>query len=74
MSKPYSVKIPIAGHAFVEVEADSEEEAIEKAIEEATISHVEEWEAIKQFNQGNVCYCPRPWVAEAECLEDEDDE
>jgi len=65
MARIYSVKIPIAGHAFLEVEADSEEEAIDKAIDAATIDDVDEWEALKQFNVGNVCFCPSPWEAEA---------
>lgn len=64
----YSVTVPIAGHAIVEVEADSEEEAIEKAIGEVTREHLEGWEPLQQFNRGNVCYCPHPWEAEAEDL------
>ena len=55
-----------AGHAIIDVDAASEEEAIQKAMEEVTIDHIETWEAVKQFNKGNVCYCPRPWEAEAE--------
>ena len=62
----YSVIIPIAGHAVLTVEASSEKEAIEKGMEEAKLTHVEDWECLKQFNQGNVCYCPSPWEAEAE--------
>lgn len=62
----YNVTIPIAGHALLTVEAGSEEEAIQKAIDEATLDNVQEWEAIKQFHKGNVCYCPHPWEAEAQ--------
>jgi hypothetical protein len=62
----YNVVLPIAGHAYLTVEADSPEEAIEKAMDEVTINDIEELEALKQFNQGNVCYCPSPWEAEAE--------
>jgi hypothetical protein len=62
----YNVVIPIAGHAHKAVEADSEDEAIEKAMGEVTIDDIEEWEALRRFNQGNVCYCPSPWEAKAE--------
>ena len=62
----YNVTIPIAGHAFKTVEADSEEEAIEKAMEEVSIDEIDEWGPLMRFNQGNVCYCPSPWEAEAE--------
>lgn len=65
MAREYEVTIPIAGHAFLTVVADSEEEAIEKAMGEVTIDQIESWEPVEQFNQGNVCYCPHPWEAEA---------
>lgn len=67
----YSVLIPMAGHICVEVEADSEEAAIEAAFEsdDLTLKNVTEWEVLKQFNRGNVCYCPSPWDAEAELIE-----
>jgi len=64
--KTWVVTVPIAGHAYVTIEAESEEDAINKAIDTVTLQDVEEWQAIKQFNEGNVCYCPRPWEAEAE--------
>jgi len=35
--------------------------------------HLETWEALGWFHQGNVCYCPPPWEAEAELI-DADDE
>lgn len=62
----YNVTLPIAGHAYVSVEADNEESAIEAALEQVTLGHIEEWEALKRLNMGNVCYCPQPWEAEAE--------
>ena len=74
MAKTYSVTVPIAGHAFIEIEADSEEEAIELAINEVTLENIEEWTSLAQFNRGNVCYCPSPWEAEAECIDDGDGE
>lgn len=66
----YYVTLPIAGHAFLEVEADSEKAAIDKAMEEVTINDIDEWEALEQFNQGNVCHCPSPWEATAEKVEE----
>lgn len=72
--KTWSVRLPIAGHADVEVEAESEADAIEMAFSKVEISNVEEWEALRQFHQGNVCYCPQPWEAEAICQDDDDDE
>lgn len=63
--KTYSVVIPIAGHAFLDVEAESEEDAIDKAIDEVTIDNIEQWEGLRRFNEGNFCYCPTPWEASA---------
>ena len=72
--KTYAITVPIAGHAFVEVEAETEEQAHQKAIEEVTLHHIEEWEALEQFNQGNVCFCPHPWNIEKTMVFDEDGE
>ena len=66
MSKEYNVTIPIAGHAYMTIEADSEEEAIEKAMESITINDVAEWEPLQEVNRGNVCCFPSPWEAIAE--------
>lgn len=63
--KTYEVTIPIAGHAFRTVQANSEEEAIEIAMNEVTLQDVENWDCLSKFNQGNVCYCPHPWQVEA---------
>lgn len=57
----FSITIPIAGHAFMEVEAENEAAAIEKALETVTMDNIDMWEPLEQFNQGNVCYCPQPW-------------
>lgn len=69
--KTYSVTIPIAGHIVLEVEADSEDEAIEKALisDDIRAENIETWEALKAFHSGNICYCPSPWNAEAEEIE-----
>lgn len=65
--KTYNVTIPIAGHAVVQVEANSEEEAIQLAMEsdQLALKSIEYWEPLERFNEGNVCYCPQPWEAEA---------
>jgi hypothetical protein len=70
----YNVCIPIAGHAYIEVTAESEADAKEKAFEAVTIDHVEEWEALEQFNQGNICHCPSPWKVEITDMGEADDE
>lgn len=62
----YNVTIPIAGHAFLRIEAESKEAAINAALEQVTRDNIEEWEPLEQFTQGNVCYCPQPWEIEAE--------
>lgn len=65
MKRTYNVTLPIAGHAIVLVEAENEEAAIDEAINTVTIDDIASWEALEQFHQGNVCYCPCPWEAEA---------
>lgn len=69
--KQYEVTLPIAGHAYLTVEAESPEKAIEMALEE--VKEVDSWEALKQFHQGNICHCPRPWKAEAELIPGDDE-
>ena len=74
--KTYNVIVPFAGHMSIQIDAESEEDAIEKALvsEDLTIENVESWEPMAQFNRGNVCYCPQPWEAEAELAFDEDED
>lgn len=69
MSKTWEVTLPIAGTAYITVEADSEEQAIEKALGEAELAHLHDWEALEKIVQGNVCYAPT-WEASAECVDD----
>lgn len=64
--RTFSVTLPIAGHAFLYVEAEDEKAAINKAMETVTRDDIEEWEALESFTRGNVCYCPSPWEAKAE--------
>lgn len=65
--KTYTVTLPIAGHLVIEVEAENAEAAIQAALvsDQLTSDNIETWEALEQFHQGNVCYCPSPWKAEA---------
>lgn len=64
--KQYTVKIPIAGHFVVEVEAENKAQAIEKAWRADPESGEAAWDMIETFCSGNVCYCPAPWEPEAE--------
>jgi hypothetical protein len=53
----YTVMLPISGKLFVEVEADSEDAAIEAAMQSTlTLDLVEEWEAHREVLRGNVFY------------------
>lgn len=60
--KTWAVTIPMAGHLYVVVEANDEQAAIAAAMAECTIDDLNDWEAL---DEGNVCYCPHPWQAEA---------
>lgn len=59
--KKYYVEIPITGYVSVEVEANSKEEAIEKAWEspDLSLNNVVEWEAHERISKGNVSYAVR---------------
>lgn len=73
--RTFEVTIPIAGHAFISVEAENEEDAISLGMDMVTLDNVEEWETVERFTQGNVCYCPRPWQAQAtDVSRDDEDE
>lgn len=51
----YQVTLPISGYVLVTVEADSESEAIEKALlEDIKLTDIEEWEAHDKVVEGNV--------------------
>ena len=72
--KTYNVVLPIAGHIYVQVEANSEKEAIAAAFDSPDLvaENIESWEVLQKFNSGNVCHCPSPWEASAElALEDD---
>ncbi len=50
----YSVQLPITGYVIVEVEADTSAAAIEAALVSARREEIEEWEAHRHTNRGNV--------------------
>lgn len=54
--KTYTVAVPMTGVIYVNVEADTDAEAIEKALqsEDLKLDNVEEWEYHKKVVQGNV--------------------
>ena len=74
--KKYSVMIPIAAACFLEVKAENENEAIEKALysEELSLDKVEEWEAVKEFCSGNVINVHNSEAYAEEIDEEEDGE
>jgi len=65
----YSVRMPIAGYAVIEVEASNEKEAIGEAQSSISMEHVENWDALKIITEGNVCRAPLN-RAEVELIED----
>lgn len=68
----FNVTLPIAGHLTIEVEAEDEEKAVIAALEGKVEYDAEPtWEVMERFMQGNVCYCPTPWQAEAELIEED---
>lgn len=71
-SKEYWVEIPITGYVIVEVEAESEQEAIEKAFADPDITtdDIEEWNTHEHITQGNVCYALKHSVSAEEVQHD----
>jgi hypothetical protein len=51
----YTVTFPITGKIGIEVEADDEESAIEKAWDETTIDDIFEWEPIRSEADVECC-------------------
>lgn len=54
MNKRYYVQIPLTAVVGVEVEATNEKEALEVAIESATLNDIEEWDMHEIVCEGNV--------------------
>jgi len=74
--KKYGVSIPIAGYIYKEVEANSKEEAKEKAMSESfEDDEIMELDTYDKLVEGNVCYTYHTSVSVdylGDC--DEDDE
>ena len=71
--KTWNVAVPITGIAYVDVQADDEEAAIEAALNSnsLTIDAIETWEAHEHVTQGNFCYAMLN-DAEAELIDDDE--
>ncbi|WP_024516793.1 hypothetical protein [Bradyrhizobium sp. Tv2a-2] len=54
----YSVTVPIAGYAIVEVEAADENDAIDEALGAIDFNDIQEWEAYRHLVRGHVCSAP----------------
>lgn len=55
--KKYGVSIPIAGYVYKEIEAESKEEALEKAFDEGyKDDEIAELDMYDVLVEGNVCY------------------
>ena len=55
--KSYYVTIPITGYVFVDIQAESEDEAKEKAFNSDFCSNdIEEWSTHEKIVEGNVFY------------------
>lgn len=72
MPKRYMVQLPITGVVTVEVDADSEDEAIEKAMNTTPSDDDVTWETHKIVCQGNM-YCGELNEATAEEVESDDE-
>ena len=54
--KIYYLTIPITGIIDIEIEAENEEEATQKAFDEISLDQVAGWQAHENITQGNVFY------------------
>ena len=55
--KKFAVEIPIAGYVYLEVEAETPEDAIEKAFDIGyTDNDIQEMEMFEKLVEGNVCH------------------
>lgn len=65
----YTVQIPIAGYIETEVDAQTEEEAIEKAFNsDLTLDQVTEWDAFTHITEGHTIHIAlndiTAWISE----------
>lgn len=68
--KRYGVTLPIAGHAYVEVEADTKADALALAHASWTDDDINELDSYTHLSTGNVLHVS-PGSADVEELEDE---
>lgn len=67
----YEVTLPISGYVYLTVEAESEDQAIRKALsEEVRPSEIEEWSTLEAVVTGNVWYGIGSPRARAEKVDD----
>jgi len=69
--KRYTVKVPIVAVCYIDVEAENEKDAMDKAFEseDLKLENVEEWEPLEHITQGNVIYT---YHNDAEIVEEEE--
>lgn len=69
--KRYTVKVPIVAVCYIDVEAENEKDAMDKAFEseDLKLENVEEWEPLERITQGNVIYT---YHNDAEIVEEEE--
>lgn len=66
----YGVNLPIVGYVYIEVEAENEQDAIDKALEaEWKDEDIQEEYTVEHVCSGNACYHPYA-DADAELVED----
>lgn len=67
----YLVTLPIAAFAELQVEAETEDKAIEWAESMVQLCDINWFESLRCVMLGDRCLFPRPWEATAEPLEEE---
>lgn len=69
----YVVAVPVTGVIYKEVCADSEEEAVETALNELDyeLEDIEEWEIHRHVVKGNVCYATQWDIEVVDSYEDD---
>lgn len=70
--KRYAVTLPVSGRLLVEVEAENEDEALDKAFEVDAKDGDLEWETHRRLVYGNV-FAGMQREAEVELIEDDED-
>jgi len=56
--KEYCVTVPICGYAVITVEAEDEDAAIAKALDEVQLSDMGSWDALEHVCEGNCFHGP----------------